>query len=93
MDNEEVEFNLVMIGWDYRNDNFRLSANIGHQEHRLKETCTNATLLGLPFIPSTPSSSSNWSQPWSYSNEKDTFGTFRGEYDFSSTLIGTHRLS
>jgi len=88
VDDEDVELNLVMIGWDYRNDNLRLSADIGHQEHRLKETRTNVTLSGLTSIPTAPSGSSNWSQPWSYSNEKDTFGTFRGEYDFSSTLTG-----
>jgi len=88
VDAEDVELNLVMIGWDYRKDNFRLSADLGHQEHRLKETRTNVTLLGVTSIPTAPSNSSNWAQPWSYSNEKDTFGTFRGEYDFTSTLTG-----
>ena len=88
VDAEDVELNLVMIGWDYRKDNFRLSADLGHQEHRLKETRTNVTLSGVTSIPTAPSNSSNWAQPWSYSNEKDTFGTFRGEYDFTSTLTG-----
>jgi len=46
------------------------------------------TLSGVTSIPTAPSNSSNWAQPWSYSNEKDTFGTFRGEYDFTSTLTG-----
>lgn len=86
IDNEDVELNLFSIGWDYRNDTLRLSADIGHQEHKLKETRTNVTLEGLTSIPSAPSSSSNWAQPWSYSNEKDTFGTFRSEYDLSSSI-------
>lgn len=86
IDNEDVELNLFSIGWDYRNDNLRLSADIGHQEHKLKETRTNVTLEGLTSVPSAPSSSSNWAQPWSYSDEKDTFGTFRGEYDLSSSI-------
>ncbi len=88
VDNEDVELNLFSIGWDYHNDNLRLSADIGHQEHRLKETRSNVTLSGVSVVPSAPSSSSNWAQPWSYSNETDTFGSFRGEYDFTSSVTG-----
>ncbi|WP_052433592.1 TonB-dependent siderophore receptor [Sulfurospirillum arsenophilum] len=86
VDNENVELNLFSIGWDYRNDNLRLSADVGHQEHRIKETRTNVTLSGVTVVPDAPSGSSNWAQPWSYSNETDTFGSFRGEYDLSSSL-------
>ena len=88
VDDEDVELNLFSIGWDYHTDNLRLSADVGHQNHRLKETRTNVTLSGVTSIPDAPSGSSNWAQPWSYSNEKDTFGSFRGEYDFTSSITG-----
>ena len=43
---------------------------------------------GLDAVPAAPKASSNWAQPWSYSNEREWFGTLRGEYDFTDTLTG-----
>lgn len=40
----------------------------------------------LPAVPAAPDASSNWAQPWTYSNERDWFGTMRGEYDFNDNL-------
>jgi iron complex outermembrane recepter protein len=39
-------------------------------------------------VPGAPDASRNWAQSWSYSNERDVFGTLRGEMDVgrSSTL-------
>ena len=43
-------------------------------------------------MPSAPDSQTNWAQPWSYSNERDTFGTIRGEYDFTDNVTGWFAL-
>lgn len=93
VDNEEAELNLFSVGLDYRGERLRLSADFGYQNHQLDETRTNVALSSFPFpeistIPSEPDASSNWAQPWSYSNEEDHFGTFRAEYDFAENLTG-----
>lgn len=85
IDDEEAELNLFNIGLDYRGDRIRLSADLGYQNHQLDETRTSIRLVGndINGIPSEPDASKNWAQPWSYSNERDYFGTFRAEYDVS----------
>lgn len=89
VDNEAVKLDVASVGLDWRSRNARLSADIGHQEHRLSETRTNVTLgSAAAFVPSAPDAKTNWAQPWSYSNERDTFGTVRGEYDFSDNVTG-----
>ena len=37
----------------------------------------------MTSVPTVPDNQSNHAQPWSYSNERDTFGTFRGEWDIT----------
>src|SRR5690606_22822212 len=39
-------------------------------------------------IPDAPDASRSLAQPWVYSNERDTFGTVRAEYDFGEDLTG-----
>jgi iron complex outermembrane receptor protein len=86
VEDEESELNLFNIGLDWQGDRLRLSADMGYQNHQLDETRTNVTVSGLSDIPSAPDASDNWAQPWSYSNEKNYFGTFRAEYDINDNL-------
>lgn len=89
VDNEDVRLDVASVGLDWRSRNARLSADIGYQDHRLKQTRTNVTLDStVAFVPAAPDSRTNWAQPWSYSNERDTFGTIRGEYDFTDNVTG-----
>ena len=84
---EKVDLSLLSVGLDWRGQNARLSGDLGYQDHKLKQTRTSVSLGGgVTSVPTAPSADSNWAQPWSYSNEKDTFGTLRGEYDFSSSV-------
>lgn len=85
IDDEQAQLGLFSVGLDWRGDRARLSADIGYQDNQLDETRTNVSLSGVDKIPSAPNSSSNWAQPWSYSNEEDLFGTLRGEYDLTAT--------
>jgi iron complex outermembrane receptor protein len=89
VDYEDVDLDVASVGLDWRSRNARLSADIGYQDHRLSQTRTNVTLApSLLLVPTPPDSKSNWAQPWTYSNERDTFGTLRGEYDFSDNVTG-----
>lgn len=86
---EDVDLTVASIGLDWRNANARLSADIGYQDHKLSRTRTNVALgPTATHVPAVPDSRANWSQPWSFSNERDTFGTVRGEYDFSADITG-----
>lgn len=87
IDNEHVELSLFSLGLDWRGEKARLSADIGYQDNKLRQTRTNVTLSNaVTAVPSAPKNTSNWAQPWTYSNEKDLFGTVRGEYDFSDKV-------
>lgn len=85
---EGMELDLVSLAFDWRGDDVRLSADVGYQENRLKETRTNVTLTGAQVtrVPKAPSSDHNWAQPWSYSNERDLFGTVRAEWDINKQV-------
>ncbi|WPB58002.1 TonB-dependent receptor [Xylophilus sp. GOD-11R] len=86
IDREKVKLDVVSVGLDWRSANARLSADIGYQDHRLSNTRTNVTLSGLTSVPGAPNASRNWAQPGSYSNERDTFGSLRGEYDINDKV-------
>lgn len=89
IDDEHSRTSLVSLGLDWRSADTRLSADIGWQENKLKRARPNVTLgTGVTSVPSAPDASSNYAQPWSYSNERDVFGTVRGEHDFSDKLTG-----
>jgi len=87
VDDEDVKLDVVSIGLDWRSRNARISADIGHQEHRLSNTRPNVTLgAAVTVVPSAPDNKTNFAQPWTYSDERDTFGTVRGEYDITSDI-------
>jgi iron complex outermembrane receptor protein len=86
VDDEGNKLGLFAVGLDWHNDKVRLSADLGYQNNELDETRTNVTLSGLTSMPSAPDSSSNWAQPWSYSDEEDTFATFRAEVDLAQNV-------
>ena len=87
VDRESRELSVLSVGMDYRGDNFRLSADVGYQDHRLDNPRPSVTLAaGVPMIGA-PDASSNFSQPWAYSTERDTFGTLRGEVDLAKNVV------
>ncbi|TLX55208.1 TonB-dependent siderophore receptor [Stutzerimonas nosocomialis] len=86
VDDESRTLDMFALGLDYQGDNFRLSADIGHQYHFLDTPRPSVTPVGV--VPSAPDAKDNFAQPWTYSKEKQTFGTFRAEYDFSNSMTG-----
>ncbi|UVW27268.1 TonB-dependent siderophore receptor [Massilia sp. H6] len=81
VERENRELSLVAVGVDYRGRGYRLSADVGHQDHQLRGARPSVTLgAGVPMVAA-PEADSNFAQPWTYSSERDTFGTLRGEAD------------
>jgi iron complex outermembrane receptor protein len=86
LDGESRELNVFSLGADYRRGDLRVSADLGYQDHRMKASQPSITIApGLP-VPDAPDAAKNIAQPWTYSNERDTFGTLRAEYDIAPDL-------
>lgn len=89
VDHEDVKLGLAAVGLDWRSRDVRLSGDIGWQDHKLQSTRTNVTLAsGVTQMPAAPDGGANFAQPWTYSNERDTFGTLRGEWDITPNVTG-----
>tara|TARA_R110001599_G_scaffold171353_1_gene362304 strand:+ start:323531 stop:325717 length:2187 start_codon:yes stop_codon:yes gene_type:complete len=84
VDREKTTLDAFAIGVDWHSSNVRLSGDIGYQNNRLKRARPSVTIDGGSVVPDAPDNTKNWSQNWTHSNERDTFGTLRGEYDFNA---------
>jgi iron complex outermembrane receptor protein len=87
IDREGRELSVLSAGLDYRGRGFRLSADIGHQDHKLTGARPSVTVIGGIALPEAPDASSNFAQKWTTSNERDTFGTLRGEIDLAHGAV------
>lgn len=86
VDDESRELGVFSIGADYRGDNFRVSADVGYQNHRVDNPRPSVTPSG--GIPSAPDASDNFAQSWTYSLERQTFGSLRAEVDLNENVTG-----
>jgi iron complex outermembrane receptor protein len=87
VDREQRDLSVLSVGMDYRGRGYRLSADVGYQNHQLDNARPSLTVgAGLP-VPAAPESDSNWAQPWTHSDERDTFGTVRGEVDLGADAV------
>jgi iron complex outermembrane receptor protein len=87
VDREQRELSVLSVGLDYRGRDFRLSADAGYQDHKLDAPRPSVTVApGVP-IPTAPDAHRTWAQKWTHSNERDTFGTLRGEYDLGADTV------
>ncbi|MGF6272689.1 iron complex outermembrane receptor protein [Massilia sp. UYP11] len=87
VDREERELSVYSIGVDYRGRGYRLSADVGAQDHQLTNARPSVDLApGLPMIAA-PDASHNFAQPWTVSNERHTFGTVRAEVDLGTDAV------
>jgi iron complex outermembrane receptor protein len=87
VDGEARELSVLSVGLDYRGDGYRLSVDIGHQDHRLDGARPSVTVGAGLAVPAAPNASGNWAQPWTHSNERDTFGTLRAEVDLGRNAV------
>lgn len=87
VDKEHRELNVASVGLDYQGRDFRLSADLGYQDHKLTNPRPAVTLAAGIAMPAAPDSGSTWAQNWTRSNERDTFGTVRGEWDLNKDTV------
>ncbi|MEG2029355.1 MAG: TonB-dependent siderophore receptor [Janthinobacterium sp.] len=87
VDREKRELSVFSIGADYRGRDFRLSADAGYQDHKLTAPRPSVNVAPGLAVPAAPDASRNFAQDWTHSNERDTFGTLRGEYDIASDVV------
>lgn len=83
---EDQERRLLLggLGFDYRGERFRFSADIGIQDHRIDQPRPSVTPTGA--IPSPPDPDKNFAQPWTYTDERQLFGVVRGEFDATDDI-------
>ncbi|MBC8057080.1 MAG: TonB-dependent receptor, partial [Rhizobiales bacterium] len=88
VDGEQRALSVVSLGGDFRTGNLRVSADLGYQDHKLTASTPSITIAAGLAIPVAPDADKAIAQPWTYSNERDTFGTLRAEYDIATNLTG-----
>lgn len=81
VDHENLKLSMASIGADYRGQHARFSVDLGWQDHDIDVPRPSVTPFG--GVPAPPRASSNFAQPWTFSEEHDVFGVFRGEYELS----------
>ncbi len=84
VEDQDRELTAIALGGDYRKDNLRFSLDVGYQDHHVDAPRPQVTPAGAP--PSAPNASTNFAQPWTYSDEEQLFGVVRGEYDIAETV-------
>lgn len=81
VNDESRTLSLLAVGLDWQGKGVRVSADIGHQDHRQKAPRPSVTPLGA--VPVAPDADVNFAQAWTYANERQTFGTTRAEIDLA----------
>ncbi|MES2740030.1 MAG: TonB-dependent siderophore receptor [Pseudomonadota bacterium] len=87
VDAEQRRLSMFSAGMDYRGRGVRLSADIGYQDHQLGAARPSVTAADGVAIPAAPDAGANFAQSWTRSNERDTFGTLRGEWDLGREVV------
>jgi len=88
VDGEEAELSMAHLGVDFREEDFRVSADLGFQKHRIDGGQPSITFApGVPVLD-TPDADESLGQAWTYSDSNDVFGTLRAEYDFADNITG-----
>lgn len=85
VDGEHRTLTVGSVGLDFHIQALRVSADIGYQNHQLDRSQPSVTPTGTD-IPPAPNADQPIGQPWTFSNERDTFGTLRAEYDILPSL-------
>lgn len=80
--NQDNHSQQTAVSLDYRGDKLRLYADFLYQKNNITGGRPGVFVTG-DEMPSTPSASYNYAQPWTYSKQEDTVGMLRGEYDFA----------
>ena len=83
IDGDYARTSVASLGLDWRGNNVRLSGDVGWQDNHLRAPRPKVTLASGAGVPVAPDARRNYAQDWSYSDERDVFGTLRGEVDLN----------
>ncbi|MDZ5602628.1 TonB-dependent receptor [Pseudomonas sp. RP23018S] len=84
VEDQDRSLDMFALGLDYQGERLRLSADLGNQYHFIDDPLPSVTPVG--GVPNAPDADKHYGQSWTYSKEKQTFGTFRAEYDLSDAV-------
>ncbi len=79
VDGEKDKLDAALLGADFHVGGLRVSADVGTQDNRITAATPNINVFG--GVPAAPDARKQIAQPWSYSHERDDFGTLRAEVD------------
>nr|WP_314740727.1 TonB-dependent receptor [uncultured Haemophilus sp.] len=88
IESDKARNTVFHLGLDWKGEKARISADLGYQKNYLSSPRPSVTLSGVTEVPAAPKATSNWGQRWTYSEERDVFGTLRAEYDFLPNFTG-----
>ncbi|WP_017446026.1 TonB-dependent receptor [Gayadomonas joobiniege] len=86
VENQDRDLSVASIGLDHKDENLRVSLDLGFQDHQVDAPRPAVTPSNI--IYEAPDSETNFAQNWTYSNEWQLFGAVRGEYDFTDKVTG-----
>lgn len=86
VDGESTQLGLVALGADFCGERFRISADVGYQDLQKDATQPSVTINPGLAIPDAPDASQSVAQGWTFSNERDVFGTVRTEFDVTDRI-------
>jgi len=84
VEGEHDKLDAALLGADWHAGGLRLSADVGTQDNHVKGATPNINVFN--GVPAAPRANKRLAQPWTYSHERDAFGTLRGEFDITSHL-------
>ncbi|NEX93333.1 TonB-dependent receptor [Caulobacter sp. 17J65-9] len=84
VDRQERELSVLGLSVDRQGEQFRFSADLGFQDHRIDAPRPSATPWGA--VPAAPDASANFGQDWTFTDERQLFGVVRGEFDVSKNV-------
>ena len=84
IEDQDRSLKAFSVGADFSNGPLRLYADLGYQDHQLDDPRPQVTPTGA--APVAPDASSNFAQPWTYSEEQQLFGVARGELDLTDNV-------
>ena len=84
VEGENGNLDAALVGADFHVGGLRLSADVGSQDHHMNAATPNINVFGA--VPRAPNPVHQIAQDWTYSHERDTFGTLRAELDLLPRL-------
>ncbi|ADU68750.1 TonB-dependent siderophore receptor [Pantoea sp. At-9b] len=82
---EKKRTTAASIGLDYRGERLRTSLDIGYQKKTFHDGRMGVNISGVDKLPAVPSNSTNYSQPWVFSNIENEWGMAKAEYDLTDS--------